>query len=369
MRYDLNRRGTILITALWIVSILTVFAVSVGKQSAISMKLTSYSMDKLKAYYLARAGMMRAISEKQLEYKRNLSNTIDALSQRWASNEELFKEHRLGEGRYTVGYKPLDRAEDEEELILYGLMDEQSKININTASFGTIKNLILGTGIDGDDAQDIAAATIDWRDEDSEIFIPEDEVTYGAEDEYYQGLSPAYHCKNEDFDSIYELILIRGMTQDIMDKISLYITTYGEGKVNINTASEKALDALFGPDFEDLALKIIRYRKGSDGELGTQDDRWFCLGSYTIDRAEEGLVEIKNLQDGEWYANIYGITTEEYSRIKELATGSDAELDVKSKAYRAISVGEVDGVKEALIAVYEFTDKDESPKVRFWYQE
>jgi len=248
-------------------------------------------------------------------------------------------------------------------------MDEQSKVNINAASVSTIKGLMLGVGLDEDDAEDIAAAIVDWRDEDNDITISEDDVFYGAEDEYYQGQTPAYHCKNSDFDTIFELILIRGMTQDIMDDVRPYITIYGEGKININTASKKVLDAVAGPDFEDLGSKILEYREGGDGKLGTKDDRWFSLGSYIIDRAKEGLIEIKNLQDAEWYANIYGITTDEYNRLKEVATGSDAEVDVKSTAYRAISIGEVKRVKEQLEAVYEFEDKDELPKARFWYQE
>jgi len=253
----MKEKGAILITALWIVAILTIFAVSVGRQSAVSLKLTSYSVDKVQAFHLARAGIMRVLAEKSLEYKRNLSTTIDAFNQKWANNEDLFKEHSLGNGSYTIGYIYPDETEDEEEIILYGLMDEQSKVNINTASVNTLKNLILSFDIDEDDAEDIAAAIVDWRDEDDEITISEDDVFYGAEDEYYQGLSPAYHCKNLAFDSIYELILVRGMTQGIMNNITPYITVYGNGKTNINTASRRVLDSLFGPDYSDLASKVV----------------------------------------------------------------------------------------------------------------
>lgn len=365
----MNRKGTILISALWIVAILTVFAVSIGRQSSISLKLTSYNVDKLKAYFIARAGILRALAEKNLEYKLGLTTEIDSLSQDWANNKELFDNHKFGSGSYTVGYEYPALEGEEKALMLYGLMDEESKININTASEETMANLITSFKVDRDDAEEMAAAIADWRDEDSEVTLLERGSFFGAEDEYYQGLKPSYHCKNLRFDTIYELILVRSITPEILNNIKPYITVYGEGGVNINTANATVLNALFGPDFLDLASKIIRYREGNDEIAGTRDDSWFCLGPYAIDRGDKGFVEIKNLQDAEWYANIYGVSTEEYNRIRQLIIGEVVQLSVNSKTYRAIVSAEVEKVKVKIEAVYSFEDRDKPPAVQFWYQE
>lgn len=365
-----NNKATILIAALWIIAILTVFAVSVGRRSAVSLKLTSYNVDRLKAYFIARAGILRVLAEKNLEYKLDRSHTIDALSQSWSNNEDLFDGHRFGDGDYTISYEyPEIEVSEEENPTIYGLMDEQSRININYCSKETIANLIESFDIDRDEAEQIAAAIVDWGDEDDDVTSSKDANFHGAEDSYYMGLSPPYHCKNLPFDIIYELLLVKGFTREVFDKIKDYLTVYGDGKVNINTAGERVLNALFGPAFPNLGSKIVRYRQGNDETIGTRDDRWFCFGPYVIERGEEGLVEIKDLQEPEWYANIYGITTEEYNRIRNLITGENPQLLVSSKAYRAIVSAKVRKVKANIEVVYSFEREDKPPKVKFWYQQ
>jgi general secretion pathway protein K len=365
-----EKNGVILITALWIVAILSLFAVTIGRQASISLRLTSYDVDKRKAYLIAYAGMIRALSEKAIEYKTGMSSDIDAFSQPWANNEELFSRRAFGPGYYTVGYKyPIGEKGRERPLMLYGLMDEQSKININTASEDIIVNLLLYFDIEEDMAFSIAGSIIDWRDADDLAASSRRGLLYGAENEYYQGLARPYSCKNELFENIYELSLVKGITPEILDKIKPYITVYGNGMVNINTANEIVLDALAGPAFEGLGKKIARYRQGEDDIIGTKDDAWFSLGPVVVDRAGEGFVEIKNLQDPQWYANIYGITTDEYNRIRELVSLTEPKICVTSDIYRAIVLSEVSRVKTRLEAVYDFSDKGKPPVIKYWYQE
>lgn len=365
-----TEKGVILIASLWIVAILTVFAVSIGRQSAISLKLTSYDVDRIKAYFIARAGITRALAEKRLEYRDNTSTGVDALSRPWANSEELFNKHKLGDGTYTIGYEyTLAEDDDAEPVRLYGLMDEQSKINLNTASEDTLNNLLVYFDVDEDDAREIAGAIVDWRDKDNNVASSEERLLYGAEDAYYQGLSAPYHCKNADFDTIYELSLVKGITPEIMEMIKPCITVFGTGNVNINTAPGSVLNALVGGEFPSLASKIEDYRRGEDGIIGTEDDAWFSYGTSIIDRREEGFVEIKNLQDSQWYANIYSITTDEYNRLRELIAGTVPEIGVASDTYRAIALGSVKKVRVSLEAVYYFENKDKPPLLKYWYQE
>ncbi|MDD5504714.1 MAG: type II secretion system protein GspK [Candidatus Omnitrophica bacterium] len=365
-----NDKGVILITSLWIVAILSLFAVTVGRQASISLKLASYETDKRKAFFTARAGIMRALAEKRMEYVLGMSAGIDALSQAWANNESLFRAHAFGPGYYTVSYEyPGLDADGKKPATLYGLMDEQSKININTAVEDTLRGLFMSFIVDEEKALSLAGSIIDWRDADSITASSEKGLLYGAENEYYTGLNPPYECKNAAFDSIYELLLVRGMDDKIFRMIKPYITVYGNGMVNINTAGERVLSALIGEDFPELASKINRYRQGEDGIIGTKDDAWFGFGPEVVDRREDGLVEIKNLQDPDWYANIYSITTDEYNRIRELLSIGAAQICVASDVYRVSAVADVDGVKSRLEAVYMFSDKKNFPTAVFWYQE
>src|SRR4051794_35833994 len=61
----------------------------------------------------------------------------------------------------------------------YGLVDEASKLNINTATVAMLRELPGMT-------DEVAAAIVDWRDEDDEV------TTNGAESETYATKQPGY---------------------------------------------------------------------------------------------------------------------------------------------------------------------------------
>lgn len=81
----------------------------------------------------------------------------------------------------------------------FALVDESSKLNINTATVEMLQ------GLPGMTAE-IAAAIVDWRDTDSTVTS-----TGGAEDDTYLLRNPASHCKNGPFETLDELRLVYGM--------------------------------------------------------------------------------------------------------------------------------------------------------------
>ena len=83
----------------------------------------------------------------------------------------------------------------------FGIEDEGSKININLAPASV---LLMLPGM----TPDIADAIVDWRD-DNDTPSP-----YGAESEYYQSLG--YRAKNGPFETVEELLLVKGMTPQIL---------------------------------------------------------------------------------------------------------------------------------------------------------
>lgn len=86
---------------------------------------------------------------------------------------------------------------------IFGLVDEASKLNLNTATQAMLENLPRMT-------PELAAAIIDWRDADSEV------TSGGAESETYLRLQPAYACKNGPFETLEELRLVKGADLDIL---------------------------------------------------------------------------------------------------------------------------------------------------------
>ncbi len=99
-----------------------------------------------------------------------------------------------------------------------GLTDESSRLNLNILTHADSIMPDSGDGSGGGGrrllmalplmTEDIADAILDWLDEDSE---PRD---YGIED--YSGQSPPYACKNGPMDSIEELLLVRGVSPQLL---------------------------------------------------------------------------------------------------------------------------------------------------------
>lgn len=202
------------------------------------------------------------------------SVNMNTLSDAWAQNKAQFKDVALGDkGYFSVSYQ-LPAAEMREATIVYGLVDEQSKININTADAATLTRILQSTAsLDKDVAEDISYCIIDWRDSDSVFEHP----NYGAEDDYYNHLEVPYGAKNAPFEVLDELLVVKGINREIFDKIKPYLTVYGTGQVNVNTAPKEVLLAL-GLE-ERLVEKLLNYRRGEDREDRTADDRAFSQSS------------------------------------------------------------------------------------------
>ena len=279
MNYGLwTKKGSILILTLWVLSFLTIFAVGLSHNVSGQLRMASHFRDRLKAYYLANAGIERAI----VELAADETSASDSLNEAWANNEEFFKEFPVGSGYITLSYTMTSVGEDEEaesgedeseedgaqQVVFYGVMDENSRVNINKVPVNILKLLLERIGeLEEGEARDLANAIVDWRDTDIVI------SPGGAESSYYEGLEVPYECKNGEFQAIEELLLVKGMTLEIFSKLQNVITIYGEGKININTVDALTLYGL-GLDM-DFAEEVVEFRQGSDGETGTDDDNIF----------------------------------------------------------------------------------------------
>ena len=238
----------------WALLFLSFLCLTLGRTVSARLNIAGYFKDRAADHYLAKAGVQAAIqvlNDDQTQY--------DSLNDAWSDNEILFKDVNLPTGKYSVSYRS--------PQLKYGLTDEERKININTASEDTLTALLVIAGCPDPEADQLASCIIDWRDEDSEP------LTGGAEDIYYNSLSVPYSCKDAGFQSPEELLLVKGMNDEIFSKIKDKITVFGDGGVNINTAGKDVLCAIgMGAA---LAEKIGNYRLGPDGQEATSDDSSF----------------------------------------------------------------------------------------------
>jgi len=238
------------------------------------------------------------------------TEAYDALSDNWASNEGLFKEARLGDCSITVSYA---YTAGNTEIIMYGPMDEASRININMIVDSALESTVDGvkekarailnklfTKVEvaegGDEAggedTGLADIIIDWYDKDD---------THGGDGaenaNHYDLLEPPYKCKNAPFDSVEELLLVKDITRDIFNKVKSMITVYGE-KVNVNTASPEVLKVLGLQD--EVVESIIGRRMNEAGEGFSEEGAITDVAKITQDLSDEAKkddVILKNFTD------------------------------------------------------------------------
>jgi hypothetical protein len=171
----------------------------------------------------------------------------------------------LGHDKAGVGY--ISVLGDNTSL-RWGMVDEESKINLNKTDQVTLTNLLTGVlSLRDEDAAKLATALLDWRQ------FGEGEVTGFFSDDYYTNLQYPYPKKSAVYETLDEILLVKGINKQMYDKLINYVTIYGDGAVDINTASKEVLAALGLP--EALVDKILLVRRGKDGIDGTPDDHIF----------------------------------------------------------------------------------------------
>ncbi|GIX03068.1 MAG: general secretion pathway protein GspK [Planctomycetaceae bacterium] len=113
-------------------------------------------------------------------------------------------------GRFTI-LTPMITS-DGQSTVRYGLLDESAKLNLNkllklSLTEDQQRDMLLALpGM----TEEIADALLDWLDEDDNPRL------YGVETDYYESLSPGYPCRNGPLTSLEELLLVRGVTPELL---------------------------------------------------------------------------------------------------------------------------------------------------------
>ena len=151
--------------------------------------------------YRAAANCVAAVEAAQIAgaAQRYVAHVLAEVVERGAlpSLEEYEAESvSVGDGTFWLIGREDDATRSDRPV--FGLVDEASKLNLNTATREMLEALPGMTA-------ELAAAIIDWRDSDSEA-SPD-----GAESENYLRRDPAYACKDAPFETLEELRLVMGM--------------------------------------------------------------------------------------------------------------------------------------------------------------
>lgn len=262
--YLKNEKASLLVSVVWILSVLSVFTVVINGRASQELLMGKWVREQAMTRTLAKAGIERTLYEIQ----RDKFKTFDAVNETWSSNEAGLKDVILPAGKFTVLCET-PTSKSGEKVPLYGACDEAARINLNKADETILVSLFMAAmpKLESPEAITIAQSIIDWRDSDDAA------LQFGAESTFYRFMEFPYEARNGMLESVEELLMIRGMTREIYEAVKNHVTVYSLGPVNFNTATPIAYRAL-GLS-ENLVNKFFEFRAGTDGILGNEDDGIF----------------------------------------------------------------------------------------------
>ena len=235
--HERSRRGSVLMLTLWILLFLCALAAAVGALVSARIELAAGLRDRLVAYAAAEAGVEVARSEA----RRETNAWTDAL-QPWSTRTAAMQDVPLGDGTFTIVHLAEDRKGGVTNAP--GMGDEESRLNLNQVTNEEVElvfRALLREAADAepDAAESLAASVADWVDPDD---TPR---RNGAESAHYRGLPRPYDCRNGPMESLDELLLVKGMTPRLLDRLRPFVTIYGDTRaVNLNTAGPTVLRSL-----------------------------------------------------------------------------------------------------------------------------
>ena len=230
-RDRLARRGVMLAVVLVIVVLLIVLAVGFGFSMRANLLSTAASGDELQARLAAEAGIQRVIHLLRTErmYVSSWLNNAEAFHDVlvWSPEQEAapagfgrvsvdsFGGREETEGARGVAWRfsvVADDPADDEERVRFGIVPESAKLNINVASAeqltGLFNELLDPMAVV---IPELVDSLLDWRDSDQE------QRADGAESDYYQQLKPVgYVAKDGLFETVEELLLVKGFTAEVL---------------------------------------------------------------------------------------------------------------------------------------------------------
>ncbi len=248
-----KQKGFIVVVVLCIIICMAVLLLGFNYQSRTNLRAVGDFQKSAQALNCAKAGLNVAIaaikSKDETDTKKTSPNLL--------SQESTID---IGDGKCSITI-----TEENAKLNVNLLKDKNGKPN--RTGIDQLLRLIDLLNKDHSDYSRIGyglvPAIIDWTDRDDKVirlpFIKYENS--GAESDYYANLETPYKCKNAQFEVTEELLLVKGITQDVFERIRDYVTVYGDGKININCASKRVIESLSEKMDPVLAQMIIDRRK------------------------------------------------------------------------------------------------------------
>lgn len=333
-----NQKGVALLITITILFVVFILVSEVNRHTRSSLKKAGIEKTRAHLSQIATSGIHIGIAVLMNDKK---TAETDSTQEMWADPEQI--SDMLSEFTFENG-----------EITLR-IIDEMGKIQINALvdypegkKFNTSQKLLWETFLKllnpPDDSidnlglnTDIVNCIKDWLDSG------DDDATTGingVESDYYRSLEPPYSSNNGPLNQLGEIVLIKGFTQDMFDRVEMgyrlgdLMTIYGmvspdkgrktssekqagftfPGKININTADLPVIMSLM-PDSKSVLENSIAAQ---------------AIYDYREEKTEDG--GFVNDLTGDWYEKCQGC--EDSGIQKDLLTTSSDFFSIECSAFK-----------------------------------
>ena len=295
--------GSLLIITLWIITILSVVAVALARSLSVELRLTKYRLAHEQAKALARSGVYWAMQRLAEDIKED---QVDWLQDDWAS----FAGNPVDPAMWIVPVEGAGPARMKGQVRIR-ITDEERRLDLNSASAAVLGQFV-------GDVPDVGQAIVDYRD-----------AADPTEDQ--PNAQPPYYAKNAPLTVLEEMFDIPALREhpEVAPVLRAETTVASAGKVNVNTASARVLQAKKGTTPGSELIPLFVERRETDTRCRYSSD----AGSIQLiaDCLQTAPQAVQNLVAGlEFQSAVFRVVAE--GVVKEPAVAHRVEVIVKRAA-------------------------------------
>ncbi len=410
---DRKRAGAVLVLVMWLVLIAGLMLVGLNRVVQVGSARGQNELDRVRARWVARAGIEQAIYVLATDI-----TSADMSSDFWYDDPMTFDRFELADG-FVYSVASVSRASGGRAgEVRYGLDDEASRVNVNSASREVLGQL-------PDIREEQIASMIDWRDTN------EESEPGGAEWRYYSQLPYPYEIRNGPMQTVREMLLVKGIEPDdffgaesqevgengragLLADTTVYSyqlnqTMSGQERVNVKQTNRTTLQTRLGMSAS-LAERVVERADeiqtlfDLEGERGNGPAEEDEISQITLEWLAENYDEITVSEDEQLPARI-NINTASREVLKTLPKMTDEDVDrlisvraqhgglstfgilvkenvvsnevfraiaesitLRSNVFRVVSYGSTpSGVGRVIEAVID-RGRGQIPRVMYWYE-
>ena len=311
-----SQKGIAVLITITILFVVFILVSEVNRRIQVSLKRADTVKKRAQLIQVAKSGIHIGIAVLMEDMK---TTKTDSVQETWADPEHM--ETVLSELPFSEGLVTLRITDELGKIQVNSLVDYPEGRNFNVKQKllwdnflkllnppdESIDNLGLNT--------DIVNCVKDWLDSG------DDDATTGingVENDYYQSLDAPYSCGNGPLKDLSGFVLIKGITQEMVDRVEMgyrlgdLMTVYGmtapEKKTGTSTTTsetdEKALFTFLGKiNINTADLPVIMALMSAEKSVLENSLSAQAIYDYREERTEDGFV---NELSGDWYKTCQG---------------------------------------------------------------